>query len=88
MNAFTAVEVLFLNILLIPIWIITAPTEIDDYIRFITPILLLFYVIFTRIQFFNTSMDRKIITRLVISFILMLGLNLLTGFKTFVKIFL
>ena len=87
MNTFLAVEILVLNILLIPLWLLTSPSGTDDYIRPFIPILLVVYLINARNQFFEARKDKKVRIRLILEFFIFFGFISLIGWKSIIALF-
>jgi len=87
MNTFVAIEVLVLNILLIPLWLITSPSGTDDYIRPFLFIILIVYFIITRFQFFEARKDKKVYIRLILESFFFFGFLILIGWKNIIALF-
>jgi hypothetical protein len=74
LNLFTATEVLFLYILLIPIWFLGQSLGINNIIRIFLAFLFLVYLIFVRYQFFVAKDDKKVKIRLSIESVIFASL--------------
>jgi hypothetical protein len=82
MNIFSCIEVLFLFILLVPVFLLFSSNGIIEYLRLLIVILIQAYIIFVRYQFFEAAGDKKAIRRLVADGILIVLFFSIAGWKT------
>lgn len=87
LNILISVEVLLLNIILIPLWLLTSPSGADDYIRPFMFFVLLGYIIITRFQFFEGRNDKKVKIRLISESLIFLGIFLFMGWESILALF-
>ena len=82
MNIFACIEILFLTILLVPLFILLSSTIIIVYVQLATSFLIMVYLIFVRYQFFEAAGDRRAIRTLVADAIAVVLFVIITGWKT------
>jgi len=82
MNIFTCIEVLFLFILMVPVWLFFRSYDINNLIRIGTALLILGYLIYVRYQFFEAAVDKKAILRICLDGFAILLVIVVSGWKT------
>jgi hypothetical protein len=82
LNLFLASEVLFLYIIMIPVWLIGEPLGINFIIRLLFAFIFLLYLIYVRYQFFDAANDKKVKIRLSVEFLIFMGFILVNILKT------
>ena len=85
-NTFIAVEVLFLNILLIPIYLLTNATGLDDLIRLVIMLAIIVYLFIARYQFFEI-VQKDGLLRLFIEMLLIFAVFMALGWKSILTLF-
>jgi hypothetical protein len=82
MNIFACIEILFLLILLVPLFLLLGANGVIVYLRFAISLLLMTYLIFVRYQFFEVAGSKTALRRLVADAAAVVLFVVLTGWKT------
>jgi len=82
MNIFACIEILFLLILLSPIFIYFDGTVVNKYLRVFTILTIWCYLFYVRYQFFEVSGDRKTFARVLLVMAIIVLLLASAGWKT------
>jgi len=81
MNIFACIEVLFFLILLVPVLLLLDTSTINNFLRFISFILILTYQFYLRYQFFEAGKDAKTLRRVVMVILMIALLLAAAGWK-------
>lgn len=82
MNIFACIEILFLLILLVPVFLLLGSSEVIIYLRFAISLSLMAYLIFVRYQFFEVAGNKTALRRLVADASAVVLFVVLTGWRT------
>lgn len=82
MNIFTCIEILFLFILIVPVWLFLRSYGIDSYLRIPIILVVFSYLVYVRYQFFEVAGDKKALFRILADAFTIIILFAVTGWKT------